>query len=80
MLLYVLTYSTSYCLVTASGMYIRMYLAPSVLPMIISMLLYIGVSYWVVFKSSGTQTNYLARSGGYESPGLLSINVEIPNY
>jgi hypothetical protein len=56
----------------------EIYLAPSVLPMIISMLLYVGVSYGVVFNSSGTRTNHLARGGGYESLGLLSIN-EIPN-
>jgi len=51
----------------------EIYLAPSVLPMIISMLLYVGVSYGVGVNSSGMQTNYLARSGVYESPGLLSI-------
>jgi hypothetical protein len=44
--------------------------------MIISMLLYVGVSYGVVFNTSGMQTNYLARSGGYESPGLLSITLK----
>ena len=34
--------------------------------------------YGVVFNSSGTQTNCFPRSSGYDSPGLLSVNVSKP--